>query len=326
MVRMSQQSALISVACVSIFTSIICIGFGSVSIPIGLMFQSVREADGVHWTVLSQLRFPRVLVAFTSGALLAMSGCLLQTLLRNPLADPYIFGISSGASLGVLSALVFAVPSYSVALGFFGASLVIGLVAFMAHKGSDWNPYRLILTGVMVSAGLNALISLILVLSPPNMMKGMIFWMMGDLTYAEPRAWVGALIILIIAFGVIFGRALDAMSLGSERARAIGISVNRLEYAIYLLASFAAVAVVVEGGAIGFVGLVVPHIIRMTGIWCHRYLIPMSAFTGGALVVVADTMARSLWTPLQLPVGVMTALLGVPILIYLLNKRSDVRS
>jgi iron complex transport system permease protein len=133
-------------------------------------------------------------------------------------------------------------------------------------------------------------------------------------------------VILVILFGVIFGRALDAMSLGSERALAMGVSVNRLEYAVYLLASFAAVAVVVEGGAIGFVGLVVPHIIRMTGVWRHRYLIPMSAFSGGALVVVADTMARSLWAPLQLPVGVMTALLGVPILIYLLNKRSDVRS
>lgn len=326
MIQISQRSALFSVAVLSVFISIICVGFGSVSISIEMMVKSIRETEGVHWTVISQLRFPRVLVAFTSGALLAMSGCLLQTLLRNPLADPYIFGISSGASLGVLGALVFAVPAYSVALGFFGASLVIVLVAFIAHKGADWNPYRLILTGVMVSAGLNALISLILVLSPPNMMKGMIFWMMGDLTYAEPRVWAGGLVILIILFGVVFGRALDAMSLGSERALAIGVSVKRLEFAVYLLASFAAVAVVVEGGAIGFVGLVVPHIIRMTGVWCHRYLIPMSAFAGGALVVVADTMARSLWAPLQLPVGVMTALLGVPILIYLLNKRNDVRS
>lgn len=326
MIQISQRSALFSVAVLSVFISIICVGFGSVSISIEMMVKSIRETEGVHWTVLSQLRFPRVLVAFTSGALLAMSGCLLQTLLRNPLADPYIFGISSGASLGVLGALVFAVPAYSVALGFFGASLVIVLVAFIAHKGADWNPYRLILTGVMVSAGLNALISLILVLSPPDMMKGMIFWMMGDLTYAEPRVWAGGLVILIILFGVVFGRALDAMSLGSERALAIGVSVKRLEFAVYLLASFAAVAVVVEGGAIGFVGLVVPHIIRMTGVWCHRYLIPMSAFAGGALVVVADTMARSLWAPLQLPVGVMTALLGVPILIYLLNKRNDVRS
>ena len=115
------------------------------------------------------------------------------------------------------------------------------------------------------------------------------------------------------------------MSLGSERALAIGVSVKRLEYAVYLLASSAAVAVVVEGGAIGFVGLVVPHMIRMTGVWSHRYLIPMSAFVGGAMVVVADTLARSVWAPLQLPVGVMTALIGVPILIYLLNKRSDVR-
>ena len=325
MLRIGQPSKLIWVACFSVCISIVCISFGSVSIPIATIIEGIRSGEGVYWTVISELRFPRVLVAFISGALLAMSGCLLQTLLRNPLADPYIFGISSGASLGVLGALVFAVPAFSVAFGFLGAGLVIVLVALIARRGANWNPYRLILTGVMVSAGLNALISLILVLSPPNMMKGMIFWMMGDLTHAQPRVWAGVLALLIIVVGIVFGRALDAMSLGSERALAIGVSVKRLEYAVYLLASSAAVAVVVEGGAIGFVGLVVPHMIRMTGVWSHRYLIPMSAFVGGAMVVVADTLARSVWAPLQLPVGVMTALIGVPILIYLLNKRSDVR-
>ena len=325
MLQIGQSSKLIWVACFSVCISIVCISFGSVSIPIVTIIEGIRSGEGVYWTVISELRFPRVLVAFISGALLAMSGCLLQTLLRNPLADPYIFGISSGASLGVLGALVFAVPAFSVAFGFLGAGLVIVLVALIARRGANWNPYRLILTGVMVSAGLNALISLILVLSPPNMMKGMIFWMMGDLTHAQPRVWAGVLALLIIVVGIVFGRALDAMSLGSERALAIGVSVKRLEYAVYLLASSAAVAVVVEGGAIGFVGLVVPHMIRMTGVWSHRYLIPMSAFVGGAMVVVADTLARSVWAPLQLPVGVMTALIGVPILIYLLNKRSDVR-
>ncbi len=325
MLRIGQSSKLIWVACFSVCISIVCISFGSVSIPIATIIEGIRSGEGVYWTVISELRFPRVFVAFISGALLAMSGCLLQTLLRNPLADPYIFGISSGASLGVLGALVFAVPAFSVAFGFLGAGLVIVLVALIARRGANWNPYRLILTGVMVSAGLNALISLILVLSPPNMMKGMIFWMMGDLTHAQPRVWAGVLALLIIVVGIVFGRALDAMSLGSERALAIGVSVKRLEYAVYLLASSAAVAVVVEGGAIGFVGLVVPHMIRMTGVWSHRYLIPMSAFVGGAMVVVADTLARSVWAPLQLPVGVMTALIGVPILIYLLNKRSDVR-
>ena len=326
MMRIGQPSALFWVACLSVCVAIACISVGSVSIPAATIVESIRSGEGVYWTVISQLRFPRVLVAFVSGALLAMSGCLLQTLLRNPLADPYIFGISSGASLGVLGALVFAVPAYSIPFGFIGAGLVIVLVALIARRGADWNPYRLILTGVMVSAGLNALISLILVLSPPNMMKGMIFWMMGDLTYAQPRVWAGALAIVIIVFGVFFGRALDAMSLGSERALAIGVSVKRLEYVVYLLASLAAVAVVVEGGSIGFVGLVVPHMIRMTGVWSHRYLIPMSACVGGAMVVVADTLARSVWAPVQLPVGVMTALIGVPILIYLLNKRSDVRN
>jgi iron complex transport system permease protein len=320
-----KRLAFLWVAGLSMSISALCICFGSVSIPFKTIFESLYSGEGVHWTVITQLRFPRIVVAFVSGGLLAMSGCLLQTLLRNPLADPYIFGISSGASLGVLGALIVLGPAFSIIFGFLGAGLVIVSVAYIAHRGADWNPYRLILTGVMVSAGLNALISLILVLSPPTMMKGMIFWMMGDLTYAEPRVWTGFLALSIVMFSIVFGRALDAMSLGSERALAIGVSVRKLEYFIYFLASLAAVAVVVEGGAIGFVGLVVPHMIRMTGTWRHKYLVPMSAFVGGTMVVVADTLARSLWAPIQLPVGVMTAMIGVPILIFLLNQRSYAR-
>jgi iron complex transport system permease protein len=210
--------------------------------------------------------------------------------------------------------------------GFIGAAIVVVAVAVLSNAaGSGWNPYRLILTGVMVSAGLNAVISLILVLSPPEMMKGMLFWMMGDLTYAEPRLISVVMFLVILFFSVFYGRGLDVLSLGSERARAIGVSVRRMEVAIYVLAAMASAVVVVEAGAIGFIGLVVPHMVRMIGVWQHQKLVPLAAFVGGAMVAIADTLARSAWAPIQLPVGAITAILGVPILIYLLNRKDYAR-
>jgi len=310
---------------VCVVSALVCVAFGSVDLSTVEILEAIRSRDNVHWVVLSQLRFPRVLVAFMSGALLAMSGCLLQTLLRNPLADPYIFGISSGASLGVLMSMSFALGVSALVGGFIGAAIVVVSVAVLSNAGSGWNPYRLILTGVMVSAGLNAVISLILVLSPPEMMKGMLFWMMGDLTYAEPRLISVVMFFVILFFSVFYGRGLDVLSLGSERARAIGVSVRRMEVAIYFLAAMASAVVVVEAGAIGFIGLVVPHMVRMIGIWQHQKLVPLAAFVGGAMVAIADTLARSAWAPIQLPVGAITAILGVPILIYLLNRKDYAR-
>jgi len=313
------------VGLVCVVSALVCVAFGSVDLSTVEILEAIRSRDNVHWVVLSQLRFPRVLVAFMSGALLAMSGCLLQTLLRNPLADPYIFGISSGASLGVLMSMSFALGVSALVGGFIGAAIVVVSVAVLSNAGSGWNPYRLILTGVMVSAGLNAVISLILVLSPPEMMKGMLFWMMGDLTYAEPRLISVVMFFVILFFSVFYGRGLDVLSLGSERAMAIGVSVRRMEVAIYFLAAMASAVVVVEAGAIGFIGLVVPHMVRMIGIWQHQKLVPLAAFVGGAMVAIADTLARSAWAPIQLPVGAITAILGVPILIYLLNRKDYAR-
>ena len=313
------------VGLVCVVSALVCVAFGSIDLSTVEILEAIRSRDNVHWVVLSQLRFPRVLVAFMSGALLAMSGCLLQTLLRNPLADPYIFGISSGASLGVLMSMSFALGVSTLVGGFIGAAIVVVCVAVLSNAGSGWNPYRLILTGVMVSAGLNAVISLILVLSPPEMMKGMLFWMMGDLTYAEPRLISVVMFFVILIFSIFYGRGLDVLSLGSERARAIGVSVRRMEVAIYVLAAMASAVVVVEAGAIGFIGLVVPHMVRMIGVWQHQKLVPLAAFVGGAMVAIADTLARSAWAPIQLPVGAITAILGVPILIYLLNRKDYAR-
>jgi len=318
--------SLLTLTFLSVFASLVCISFGSVSISWSELFTAIRSGEGVIWDVLFRLRLPRVIAAFVSGALLSVAGCFIQTLVRNPLADPYIFGVSSGAAIGVLSAVFFSLTVSQTVLGFIGAGLVMFVVVFLSRRGSDWNPYRLILTGVMVSAGLNAAISLGLILSPALAMKGMLFWLMGDLTYAEPSLFAVSLLVILVCVSWFLGTSFDALTLGRERAITLGVPVITLEYFLYFGAAIATAVVVVDAGAIGFVGLVVPHIVRLLGGWRYRHLIILSASFGGLLVVFADTLARTVWAPVQLPVGVFTALLGVPVLIALLGRQSNVRA
>lgn len=298
---------------------------GSVSLGYDQLVVALRERQGVSWDIIWHLRAPRVFAALVTGGLLSVAGCFLQTLLRNPLADPYIFGVSSGAAIGVLAAVLLGLPVQTGnMLGFAGAATVVLLVALLSYRVGDWNPYRLLLTGVMVAAGLNALISLALVLAPAVAVKGMLFWLMGDLSYAEPPFWSAALLGLLVLLAISSGSAMNTLSLGRLKAASLGVATMPLELMLYLGAAAATAAAVVTAGAIGFVGLVVPHLVRLCGIHDHRVLVPSSALLGGSLVVVADTVARSAWAPLQLPVGILTALLGVPILLVLLGRRSDV--
>jgi iron complex transport system permease protein len=280
--------------------------------------------EGVASDIVWQLRAPRVFAAFVTGALLSVAGCFLQTLLRNPLADPYIFGVSSGAAIGVLAAMLFGLNmDAGYALGFAGAAAVVVLVALLSYRVADWNPYRLLLTGVMVAAGLNALISLVLVLAPSVAVKGMLFWLMGDLTHAAPPFGAAVLLCLLIALSVALGSALNALSLGRLKAASLGVATRSLEYTLYLGAAAATAAAVLTAGTIGFVGLVVPHLVRLCGVHDHRLLVPLSALLGGSLVIVADTVARSAWAPVQLPVGILTALIGVPVLLVLLGRQAS---
>ena len=213
--------------------------------------------------------------------------------------------------------------SAGYAFGLAGAGAVVLLVALLSYRVADWNPYRLLLTGVMVAAGLNALISLVLVLAPSYAVKGMLFWLMGDLTYAEPPFGAALLLCLLVALAVVLGPALNALSLGRLKAASLGVATRRIEYVLYLGAAAATAAAVLTAGTIGFVGLIVPHLVRLCGVHDHRLLVPLSAVAGGSLVIVADTIARSAWAPVQLPVGILTALVGVPVLLVLLGKRAD---
>jgi len=293
---------------------------GSVHISPGNLLSALMQPGGDAISdIVWKLRVPRVLAAFSCGALLAMAGALMQVLLRNPLADPYVFGISGGAALGMLLGLG---TLMQTGLGLGGAVLASALVFGLSLRAGNWNPYRLLLTGVVVAAGLNALLSLILVLAPQTAVKGMLYWLMGDLGYAGNP--LPAIIVLVLLFSVSmpFAPAMNVLALGRMKAKSLGVEVNGIELLLFGVAAVAAVTAVLIGGTVGFVGLIVPHLVRLIGFADHRWLLPGSVLIGGGFLTLADTIARSAWAPLQFPVGVLTALLGVPILLLLLGGKN----
>lgn len=280
-----------------------------------------QEAPGSD--IVRQLRLPRALAGFACGGLLALAGALMQVLLRNPLADPYILGISGGAGVGALFAILLGLPLLGIdGLAFAGALGVMLLVFGLAHGDGSWTQTRLLLTGVIVAAGCGALIALMLAIAPDDRLRGMLFWLMGDLSQAA-SAWPPlAALAVALALAMPFARELNLLARGLLQAQALGVAVDRLRYAIFLLASLATAASVTTAGSIGFIGLVVPHLIRLVTGNDQRLLLPASAVAGGALLMLADTLARTLIAPQQLPVGVLTALIGVPVFLFLLSRQA----
>ncbi len=280
-----------------------------------------RDAPGAD--IIRELRLPRALAGFACGGLLALAGALMQVLLRNPLADPYILGISGGAGAGALFAIMVGLPTFGIdGLAFAGALGAMFLVFGLAHGDGSWTQTRLLLTGVIVAAGCGALISLMLAIAPEDRLRGMLFWLTGDLGQAA-SAWPPMLALAVaLVLAMPFARELNLLARGLMQAQALGVAVNRLRYAVFLLASLATAASVTTAGSIGFIGLVVPHLVRLVTGNDQRLLLPASALAGGALLMLADTLARSLIAPQQLPVGVLTALIGVPVFLFLLSRQS----
>lgn len=295
---------------------------GSVTVaPTELPSILFGEGDGIAREIVLQLRLPRALAAFAVGGLLALAGVQMQVLLGNPLADPYILGISGGAAVGALLALL----AGGATLALNGAALAgalgsMVLVFGLAHGRGVWSPTRLLLTGVVVASGWGALISFMLAVAPQHNLPGMLFWLMGDLSHADQA--LPALIILIIGLIISLPQArnLNLLARGELQAGVLGVSVIPLRLQLYLLASLLTAAAVTIGGSIGFVGLVVPHMLRLLVGSDHRLLLPASVLSGGILLLLADTLARTIIAPQQLPVGVLTALVGVPLFLYLLQR------
>ena len=302
---------------------LIALTWGSAALSLSEVFASLTTTSpGTAHDIIWQLRLPRAFAAFACGGLLALAGVLLQALLRNALADSYILGVSGGASLGALGAITLGLGVATVnAAALAGALAAIAIVFGMTFHGGQWNVYRLLLSGVVLSAGFAALTSLILVVAPSPQVKGMLFWLMGDLSYAESPLTACVLPLLLTAGAVAIAARLDIIALGDSKARSLGVNVTALQLMIFFAAAAATVAAVMLGGAIGFVGLMMPHAVRLLGVTRHRLLLPVAVLAGGSFLTLADTCARTLMAPQQLPVGIFTALIGVPCMLYLLTRR-----
>jgi iron complex transport system permease protein len=295
---------------------------GSFKVSYGEVLGALLGQEGGAGDVVLQLRLPRAIAGFACGGLLALAGALMQVLLRNPLADPYVLGISGGAGVGAMFAILVGLPVLGIdGLAFAGALGAMFIVFGLAHGDGSWTQTRLLLTGVIVAAGCGALVALMLAIAEEHKLRGMLFWLMGDL--GQSTQWWPALLALVVALALAmpFARELNLLSRGMMQAQALGVAVGRLRYAIYLLASLATAASVTTAGSIGFVGLVVPHLVRLATGNDQRLLLPASVLAGGSLLVLADTLARTLIAPQQLPVGVLTALIGVPVFLFLLSRQ-----
>lgn len=315
---------LLGLASVALFVASLYVGEVDISPIQVLNALFFGQGDDTHVAVVRELRFPRVLCALVVGGLLALAGGLLQVLLRNPLADPYILGIASGASVAALSAILLGFSAGAVSLASFGGAFAVMVVVFaLAHSAGAWTHNRLLLIGVIISYGTGAFISLLLTLSQ-DQAHSMMYWMMGDLNSAESSAgWYGLLVLVAgLGFAVAFAKDLNAVSRGELLAQSLGVDIRKLRYGIYLVASLLTAAAVTIAGTIGFVGFVVPHLVRLLLGNDQRMMLPTSALAGGALLMAADLVSRVALRPIELPVGLVTVMLGFPLFLYLLLKKN----
>ena len=301
---------------------------GSIPIsPLDVLATLVDNGGGVAGEVVRSLRLPRALTGFACGGLLALAGALLQVLLRNPLADPYVLGISGGAGIGALLAIILGLGVAGVnGLAFTGALGAMLLVFGLAHGEGGWTHSRLLLTGVIVAAGCGAVVTLMLAVAPEDRLRGMLFWLMGDLSQTGDPQLVLILLALVLLVSLPFARELNLLARGADVAQALGVAVRPLRRGVYLVASLATAAAVTHAGAIGFIGLIVPHLVRLATGNDQRLLLPAAVLAGGSLLVIADTLARTMLAPQQLPVGVLTALIGVPVFLLLLSRGAPCRA
>jgi iron complex transport system permease protein len=287
-----------------------------------------------HATILFELRLPRILLALFSGALLAVSGAAMQGLFKNPLADPSLIGVTAGASLGGASIIFFSIqlnffhsffsPTLLVAIGAcIGAALCVGFVYRMARSSRGTSVATMLLAGIAITAFAGALNSLFEFFSDDQTLRRLSLWRMGSLDSANMVKTLIALTALVFSYIVLHRQrfALNAFLLGESEARHLGINVHRSQTIIVLCVAFSIGISVALTGAIAFVGLVVPHAMRLLVGPNHRFLLPAAALGGALLLVVADTLARTLFAPAELPTGLITALAGAPFFISLLRSR-----
>ncbi|MBK8147224.1 MAG: iron ABC transporter permease [Acidobacteria bacterium] len=286
-----------------------------------LNFSDLSETDS---TILFDIRLPRVLLGATVGASLAVAGASLQALLRNPLAEPYLLGVSNGAALGTMLAFVLFADIEFVRplMAFGGAALATFAVYQMAQSRAGMNVERLVLSGVIVTTFLSSIIVLLTSMLDATRLRSFTFWLLGDLSQATKGGFYVTLVVVVIGTIVLTSqaRALNLMMIGERDAFDFGVEVKRVRLIVFSTAAALVGVSVAASGSVGYVGLIVPHLIRLTVGSDNRFVIPYSAVAGAVFVLCADTFARTVIAPRELPVGAITALIGAPLFIYLLRK------
>jgi iron complex transport system permease protein len=313
---------LLLLALLSFVSLLLALATGSVAVGLADILAVLSGSDGLAAQVILDLRLPRALAAFACGGLLALAGALMQVLLRNPLADPYVLGVSGGSAVGALLAMLFGLPLILINGSAFGGALAATMLVFaLGHGEGAWTATRLLLTGVIVAAGCSAVVALILTVAPEAQLRGMLFWLLGDLGHAATPKAALLVVVLGLAVALPYARDLNVLARGEVTARSLGVPVARLRLGIQALASLLTAVAVTTAGSVGFVGLVVPHLTRLAMGNDQRLLLPAATLAGGTLLTLADTAARTVAAPLQLPVGALTAIIGVPVFLFLLTRR-----
>ena len=328
-------------AVVVILIGVIAIGVGSVYVPpittakilaVRLPFVAIDTDWPNSWdAIIWQIRFPRIVLAGLVGGCLAISGATYQGLFRNPLADPYLIGVSAGAGLGATIVLITSVPVYYHGLSvlpvaaFAGAILAVTLAYTVARRSGGLPLSTLILAGVAIGYMAAAMMSFLMIRSDSDV-RPVLAWLLGGFSGAQWRDVYIVLPYLVPGFVIMmaYGRILNMFQLNEEEARQLGVNVERTKLILIVLASLTTAAAVSVSGLIGFVGLIAPHAVRLVWGYDHRFLLPMALLAGAGFLVVADRVARTVVSPSELPVGVVTAFCGAPFFLYLLRRRGAV--
>ena len=335
MAQGSQAGLLVPALALAAVASLLLAGVvGSVALPLAELPGALAELAELEQggkrslsATLLELRLSRALVALVTGAALALAGVMMQALLRNPLADPYVLGVSAGASVGALGALLLMGAMWLVDAAAFAGAVGVSLLLYLfarrdlrASGAAEGGASHLLLTGVIVSAACMALVTLMLSIAPEGRLRSMIFWMIGDLAGAPLRVLPWIVLGAGLLFALRSARALNVLALHAHAAATLGIEVGALRRGLFFMSALLTASAVASAGSIGFVGLIVPHACRFACGPDHRLLIPAATLAGGAFLVLADTLARSVLAPQQLPVGVVTALIGAPVFLYQLHR------
>ncbi|MBQ3834036.1 MAG: iron ABC transporter permease [Elusimicrobia bacterium] len=312
-----------------IITFVIAMVSGISDISVVEMLKSLfSSSDGNTYTIINQIRFPRVILAIVAGAGLACSGCVFQGVLRNPLADPFTLGISGGAAFGASIGFAFGITKLSWVflplLGFFGALLSVGLVYILNMK-KEFDSHSMILSGVVASYIFSSAVMLVFSISSSDQLYSAFMWLMGNLAFFDERLL--PIVIVLVLIGIIIlcclGNVINIISLGNEKSDSLGINTARTVKYIFLLSSLITACIVSCCGVIGFVGLMIPHITRKFVGNNNKILMPFSAVVGAIFLLICDTVSRTVIAPVEIPIGVITSIVGGLFFVFLLLRKND---